>query len=284
MMSAPAKMMSARLGSRPNRRARSSIVGAACNCVTTERISSLVNSNRFNVFGSGTPRLRKMIRAIVSAVPDDVATISKPSSSTSGATTENDERMNDLQLGIALGCSVVLEKNRSVSRTAPNLKLRANITSSSIPTTTSVEPPPMSHTNIGRSWIPIALSTPRWISRASSTPETTSMSIPVSLRTFLMNSERFLASRTALVATARSLASCDFAIFAMRVRLFTPRSMASSESSFISPPPWPRRTTSFSRVTTSKPPGTGLATTRWKLLVPISNAATKSLIRSDDSV
>ena len=35
---------------------------------------------------------------------------------------------------------------------------------------------------------------------------------------------------------------------------------------------------------TSKPPGTGLATTRWKLLVPISNAATRSLIRSDDSV
>ena len=53
-----------------------------------------------------------------------------------------------------------------------------------------------------------------------------------------------------------------------------PRSMASGDSSFMSPPPWPRRTTSFSRVSVSKrSPPTGRATTRWKLFVPMSRAA-----------
>ena len=46
------------------------------------------------------------------------------------------------------------------------------------------------------------------------------------------------------------------------------------DSSFMSPPPWPRRTTSFSRVSVSKrSPPTGRATTRWKLFVPMSSAA-----------
>src|SRR5829696_829911 len=52
-----------------------------------------------------------------------------------------------------------------------------------------------------------------------------------------------------------------------------PRSMASGASSFMSPPPWPRRTTSFSRVNVSKrSPPTGRASTRWKLFVPMSRA------------
>ena len=57
-----------------------------------------------------------------------------------------------------------------------------------------------------------------------------------------------------------------------------PRSMASAAISFMSPPPWPRRTTSFSRVSVSKrSPPTGRATTRWKLLVPMSSAASTAV-------
>src|SRR5215213_1726233 len=53
-----------------------------------------------------------------------------------------------------------------------------------------------------------------------------------------------------------------------------PRSMASLDISFMSPPPWPSRTTSFSLVKVSKrSPPTGRATTRWKLFVPMSSAA-----------
>ena len=53
-----------------------------------------------------------------------------------------------------------------------------------------------------------------------------------------------------------------------------PRSMASADISFMSPPPRPSRTTSFSLVRVSKrSPPTGRATTRWKLFVPMSSAA-----------
>ena len=46
-----------------------------------------------------------------------------------------------------------------------------------------------------------------------------------------------------------------------------PRSMASGSSTFMSPPPWPSRTISFCRVTTSMPPRSETrATTRWKLI------------------
>src|SRR4051812_3501995 len=60
----------------------------------------------------------------------------------------------------------------------------------------------------------------------------------------------------------------------IRRRQARPRSMASADISFMSPPPWPSRTTSFSLVSVSKrSPPTGRATTRWKLFVPMSRAA-----------
>ena len=51
-----------------------------------------------------------------------------------------------------------------------------------------------------------AWSTPSWIRRASSTPEITSMSTPASSRARQRNSWALAASRTALVATARTVA------------------------------------------------------------------------------
>src|SRR5215203_2916009 len=60
----------------------------------------------------------------------------------------------------------------------------------------------------------------------------------------------------------------------IRRRQAMARSTASGASSFMSPPPWPRRTTSFSRVNVSnRSPPTARATTRWKLFVPMSSAA-----------
>src|SRR5215216_5130744 len=60
----------------------------------------------------------------------------------------------------------------------------------------------------------------------------------------------------------------------IRRRHAMPRSTASGDSSFMSPPPCPRRTTSFSRVSVSKRSApTARATTRWKLFVPMSSAA-----------
>ena len=114
-------------------------------------------------------------------------------------------------------------------------------------------PPPMSMRRRRRSNTGTACSTPRWMRRASSTPETTSTSTPASSRARRTNSSRFSASRTALVATARMAAPETSATWRKRWRAATPRSMASGGSSFMSPDPDPRRTTSFSWATTSKP-------------------------------
>ncbi len=59
-----------------------------------------------------------------------------------------------------------------------------------------------------------------------------------------------------------------------RVSASMPRSMASGASSFMSPPPEPSRTVSFSSAMTSKwPTSSKRATTRWIELVPMSMAA-----------
>ena len=78
----------------------------------------------------------------------------------------------------APGCSRCPGKKRLVRRTAPSLKLRAVSTSPRSPIRISVEPPPMSHRSSRRSNTGTACSTPRWMSRASSTPEMTSTSMP----------------------------------------------------------------------------------------------------------
>src|SRR5262245_60258108 len=188
--------------------------------------------------------------------------------------------------GTALGCSRSPGKNRFVSRTAPSLKLRAVSTCPWCPTITSVEPPPMSHSSIRWSKTGTAWSTPRWMRRASSTPEITSTSTPASSQARRTNSSWFSASRTALVATARTGASSMSAICFIRRSVSTPRWMASGVSRFMSPLPVPSRTISFSLVTTSKrsSPVTR-ATTRWMLFVPTSMAArvsTGSAIRASE--
>jgi len=95
------------------------------------------------------------------------------------------------------------------------------------------------------------------------TPDTTSTSTPASRRAASRNSEAFSASRTALVATARSSAPKTAAIWRKRLRQATPRSMASALRCFMSPEPEPRRTISFSEASTSKRRlGRTFATTR----------------------
>ena len=61
-------------------------------------------------------------------------------------------------------------KNRRVRRMAPSFSDRAASTSPRSPTSSSVLPPPMSHSSRRRSNTGTACSTPRWMSRASSTP------------------------------------------------------------------------------------------------------------------
>ena len=147
-----------------------------------------------------------MSLAIASTVPDEPTPISKPSCLTAGSIVASIERTNLRQPLTALGCRASDPKNLSVNRTAPSLKLRESKILSPVATTISVEPPPISQSNICWSPTPIACLAPRWISRASSIPEMTSISTPASFRARLMKSSRFSASRTALVATARSLA------------------------------------------------------------------------------
>ena len=89
----------------------------------------------------------------------------------------------------------------------------------------------------------------------------TSISIPASLETRSTKSDEFLASRTALVATAKMLARWASAILRMLRRASTPRSIALGLNIFMSPPPSPSRVLSFSRVITSKPDGLTFATT-----------------------
>src|SRR5437764_846652 len=85
---------------------------------------------------------------------------------------------------------------------APTLRLRAASMSPPRPTMNSVLPPPMSTTSTCWSNTGTAWSTPRWMSRASSTPEITSTPTLALTRAASRNSSRFSASRTALVATA----------------------------------------------------------------------------------
>ena len=144
-------------------------------------------------------------------------------------------------------------------------------------------PPPMSTRISLLSKTGTACSTPRWMRRASSRPEITSTVTPTSAAA-LMKSSALAASRTAEVATARSGAFLLRASWAIRASAATPRSMASGSSCFMSPPPWPRRTVTFSRSITSKrAPCLIFAITRWKLLVPTSIAASTGSVTEPSS-
>ena len=207
---------------------------------------------------------------------------SKPNRSTSRTIGASAERTWRRQLSTAPGWRRSPRKKRRLRRMAPSLRLPAARVSPFSPTRISVLPPPMSistrrWSNTGTAW-----STPRWMRRASSTPEMTSTSTPASSRARSRNSWAFSASRTALVATAWMSASWTAAMRARRSRATTPRSMASGVRRFMSPEPDPRRTISFSRAMTSKagPAGPSTpstsstrATTMWNEFVPMSMAA-----------
>ena len=165
-------------------------------------------------------------------------------------------------------------KNRSVRRMWPSFRLRARAGSVPAPAITSVDPPPMSITRWGRPAMGTALMAPRWIRRASSTPDTTSTATPASVRARRRKSAALAASRTALVATATTSARWASAMRRHSSRAVTARSTASGWSRFMSLPPEPSRTGMRSVAKKSGgPPGTGRATTMCTELVPTSMAA-----------
>ena len=156
--------------------------------------------------------------ATVSAVPDEPMATSKPNRSTSRTIGARAERTNRRQASTAPGWSRSPRKKRRVRRMAPSLRLPAARVSPRSPTRISVLPPPMSTSTRRRSKTGTACSTPRWMRRASSTPEITSTSTPASSRARSRNTSAFSASRTALVATAWMSASCTAAMRARRSR------------------------------------------------------------------
>ena len=207
----------------------------------------------FHVVGSVSPADARASRTSCSIVPDEPTMTSWPiwlarraKSDTIAATWR---RHDDTADGWTFDPS---GKKRFVSRSAPSLRLATASRLPRSPTMSSVLPPPMSHTSARRSKIGNAWSTPRWMRRASSTPDTISTSIPASRCTRSRKSSWFSASRTALVATARTGASKLSAIRRQRASAATPRSIASSSRRVMSPEPVPSRTISFSRVSTSK--------------------------------
>ena len=160
-MIAPARMISERLLSRLKAFCRSSTVEALASCLTVSEMSLPLKANLFIVFGSALPERAWMSLATVSAVPEEATAISCPNSAISDCSTINVERTKARQLPTALGCKAAVLKKRSVSRTAPSLKLRAIISSSSLPRTISVDPPPISHKNMVLSGSPMPCSAPR---------------------------------------------------------------------------------------------------------------------------
>ncbi len=93
---------------------------------------------------------------------------------------------------------------RSASRTTPSGRLSVIWTREPSEMTNSVEPPPMSMRKSGSKRAGNSLRTPRLMSRASSSPETTSTVTPVRRRTASRKAAELEASRTAQVATART--------------------------------------------------------------------------------
>ena len=135
----------------------------------------------FHVVGSVSPAAARASRTSCSIVPDEPTMTSWPiwlarraKSDTIAATWR---RHDDTADGWTFDPS---GKKRFVSRSAPSLRLATASRLPRSPTMSSVLPPPMSHTSARRSKIGNAWSTPRWMRRASSTPETISTSIPAS--------------------------------------------------------------------------------------------------------
>ncbi len=195
---APPRRMSARAGSTPGSLRRSATVSARLRSVTTRRISLSVSTKLLKVRGAGPPRRAWAMAATVSAVPDEAMATPKPQRSTSRTMGARAERTCRRQASTAPGWRRSPLKKRRVRRMAPSLRLPAARVSPRSPTRISVLPPPMSMSTRRWSNTGTACRTPRWMSRASSTPEITSTSMPASSRTRSRNSLAFSASRTAL--------------------------------------------------------------------------------------
>ncbi len=100
-----------------------------------------------NERGRSAPVAACTIAATAWMVPDEPTATSNPWTATSLPYGERVERMYVRHDDTALGCRRSPGKKRLVRRTAPSLKLRAVRTWPCSPTSTSVEPPPMSHSS-----------------------------------------------------------------------------------------------------------------------------------------
>ena len=147
------------------------------------RTSSCVNSKQLNVCGGvvGRAAWRRRCGRPSRPCPRRRWRRRTRSASTSCSNTASAERTYCRHDDTALGCRPSPGKKRSVSRTAPSFMLRAASVSPRWPTSSSVQPPPMSMRNSRWSKTGTACSTPRWMRRASSTPEITSTSTPASV-------------------------------------------------------------------------------------------------------
>ena len=246
-------MMSARPASSPGSSARASGVGAAMSSATRSSSCAAVRVRLLTDRGRVPVARIAAISASVAMVPDEpdrhlhVQPRGPPDAN--GAIVERTWRR---QASTAPGCVCRPSKKRRVRRIAPSFSERDASTSPRRPTSSSVLPPPMSQSRRRRSYTGTAWSTPRWMRRASSTPEITLTWTRASSHARSISTSRFSASRTADVATAVIGASWTSATCRNRSSASTARSMASAVSSRMSPALDPSRTISFSRSRISK--------------------------------
>ncbi len=124
-------------------------------------------------------------------------------------------------------------RNAMVERPAPRGSERATSGTSSMPCAISSEPPPMSKSRIRSADQPYQRRTARKVRRASSSPESTCSSTPVSSATRASTSSPFAASRIAEVAKGSS--SSMPASRAASAAPPTAARMAATPSSLIAP-------------------------------------------------
>jgi hypothetical protein len=249
--SAPATMMSARAVSRPRTLARACGVVRLVRTRTISSTSARVNVMRLNVRGLGSPRAATTSAATVSAVPEDATAMSNPAAATSGSNPATTEWMYERHSWTDPRSIRPPGKNRSGQAHRAELEAARGEGLA-----------PLADEDLRRAAADVDEDQPAVVRRdrlehaeVDETrflePETMSTRMPDSFHARRMNTLRLSASRTALVATARTVAPWLSAMRFIRRNAAIPRSIASCDSSFMSPPPWPRRIVCFSRVTIS---------------------------------
>ena len=175
-------------------------------------------------------------------------------------------------------------KNSLVKRTAPSGKLTVSRMCPRLEIVSSQLPPPRSIISIGEAVARSEETNPKWISRASSSPEMISNFQPVAERTHSRNARELRASRKALVPTTRTTSAPAFCTARWKRRsTFTVSAMASGESSPVRNTHSPNRVTSRSSwISCSRRPVSRAIFNRTEL-DPISTAA-KVGIGKPDSV